>query len=147
MRKFQSKSISQSFKIADRFSKILNDEDTVAFYGKLGSGKTTFIKRIAKNFGVPSNKVSSSSFVILREYNGNIPIFHVDLYRLNSRQIPDEVYECVYEKKGLVLIEWADKIRIDREHYKVSIDFLSLNERKISIKAEDYTKKKLLKKI
>lgn len=147
MKEFYSKNLIQTLKIADRFSKVLNQQDVVAFYGTLGSGKTTFIKGIARNFGVMSRRVSSSSFVILREYKGKIPIYHVDLYRLSNRQIPDEVYECIYEKRGLVLIEWADKISIEREHYQITMDFVSLDKRKISIKTRTNSKNRLLKKL
>jgi len=147
MREFFAKNISQTRKIAGRFSKILNGQDTVGFWGSLGSGKTTFIKGIAGSFGIPQKNVTSGSFVILRRYQGEIPIYHVDLYRTAASQIPDEVYEAIFEKKGLILIEWAERIDITCEYFKIFIELISLDSRKITIDACGGSLKRRLNKL
>ena len=147
MRNFIVSNIKQTYKLARRFSCILSNHDIVGFCGRLGSGKTTFIKVVAECFGIPKNNIISGSFVILNQYQAKFPIYHVDLYRLNSSQIPDEIYEIISDKNGLVLIEWADRLSIPSEYFKVQLDFLSLNSRKITIDADGNNLKKRLNKI
>ena len=92
--------------------------------GVLGSGKTTFIKGIAVNFGIKKEDITSSSFIIFKEHSGIQPVYHVDLYRTRESQVPD-----------LVLIEWARNMRISRDYYSIHMKLVSLNERKITIDA------------
>ena len=133
MKKFISKNTADTFKIAHKLARILKKGDAVCFYGQLGAGKTTFIKGICERFGVQKRKVTSSSFIILRNHMGKIPIYHVDLYRLNSNQVPDEVYEYMEERKGLTLIEWAERVEAPQEHFTVDIKLKNLEERLITI--------------
>ena len=138
MIEYYSRNLAQTLTIAKNFSKILSEGDLVRFFGGLGAGKTSFIKGIAKGLGFPEDEVVSSSFIILREYKARFPIFHIDLYRLKSSQIPDEIYEVIFERKGLVLVEWPEKLEIERECFDIQIDFLSLSERRIKI-SSDYS--------
>ena len=136
MRKFTSKSTAKTLRIARKLSRVLKKGDVVGFYGKLGAGKTTFIKGIAEGLGVAKERVTSSSFVILRSYKARFPIYHVDLYRLNSRQVPDEVYEYMDDASGLTLIEWAERIELPREHFRVDITLKDLERRAIRVSAK-----------
>ncbi len=145
MREFFSKSFAQTFKIAERFSKVLVEGDLVRVSGGLGVGKTTFIKGIAQGFNFPKEEVLSSSFIILRRYEAKLPIFHIDLYRLKESQIPDEVYEIIFGGEGLVLIEWPERIKIRRDCFDIQIEFLSLSERRVLIKANSPRLEKRLK--
>ena len=146
MKEFLSKSTQDTSRLAKKFSKILTKGDVVGFSGQLGAGKTTFIKAIAKNLGV-KDEVTSSSFVILRQYEGKITIFHIDLYRLSLKQIPDDVYDCMYPAKGLALIEWADKIKLPKNNFSVEIELTSLSCRRIKIKAASRSSHQRLKKL
>ena len=81
----------------------------VAFYGELGAGKTTIIKGIAAGLGV-ADVVKSPSFVIVTEYAGRLPVYHVDLYRLNENSDFDSIgLDSYLEGKGVCLIEWAER--------------------------------------
>jgi tRNA threonylcarbamoyladenosine biosynthesis protein TsaE len=83
--------------------------DVVAFYGELGAGKTTMIKGIASGLGV-ADVVKSPSFVILTEYAGRLPVYHVDLYRLNENSDFESIgLDSYLDGDGVCLIEWAER--------------------------------------
>lgn len=92
-------------RIADR----LKPGDVVAFYGELGSGKTTMIKGICAGLGV-TETVKSPSFVIVTEYEGRLPVYHIDLYRLTDSQALNPVgLDSYLYGNGVCLIEWAER--------------------------------------
>ena len=85
--------------------------DILALVGDLGTGKTTLTKYIARELGI-MQAITSPTFTIICEYtDGRLPLYHFDVYRLNSA---DEMLELGYEEyffgDGVCIIEWADKI-------------------------------------
>ena len=69
--------------IGEKLAKTLKPGDMIALSGDLGSGKTTFTKGIGKGLGIKdSRRINSPTFVLIKEYNGKIPLYHLDLYRL-----------------------------------------------------------------
>jgi len=87
----------------------LKPGDVVAFYGELGAGKTTMIKGVAAGLGV-AEVVKSPSFVIVTEYAGRLPVYHVDLYRLNESSDFESIgLDSYLEGDGVCLIEWAER--------------------------------------
>lgn len=103
-------------KVAEEFIQYISESDLqsniFAFYGKMGAGKTTFIKAICKALGV-KDIVNSPTFTIINEYRSDrgFPIYHFDFYRINKLQ---EAYDIGVEEyfagNGLCLIEWPEKI-------------------------------------
>lgn len=94
-----------------KIAKSLNNHDVIALSGELGAGKTTLIQGIAEGLGV-TDYVTSPSFTLINEYNGRFPIFHIDLYRLEKlEQIEDLGLEDYFEKDGIVIIEWAERMK------------------------------------
>lgn len=80
---------------------------TVALYGPLGAGKTYLVRCLAQALHVQDN-VSSPSYVLLHEYEGPVPMFHLDLYRLSSEE---EVWELGLRDmigRGLLVVEWPE---------------------------------------
>ncbi|MFN4228046.1 MAG: tRNA (adenosine(37)-N6)-threonylcarbamoyltransferase complex ATPase subunit type 1 TsaE, partial [Candidatus Ratteibacteria bacterium] len=98
------------------------------------SGKTTLIKGIVKNFS--KNQVFSPSFVIVNEYKGKIPIFHFDIYRIKSFDELIDIGWNDYINKGIILIEWVEKIKkyLPKNSIYVKIRIVGENERIIEIK-------------
>lgn len=87
----------------------LEPGDVVAFFGELGSGKTTMIKGICAGLGV-NDPVRSPSFVIVSEYEGRMPVYHIDLYRLADRAGCEAVGLDFYlGGEGVCLVEWAER--------------------------------------
>ena len=94
-------------KLAEDIAHSLKKGDVIALYGELGVGKTFFTKKLCSFLEV-REIVSSPSYVLMNEYEGKFPIFHLDLYRLNAAE---EVLELgIHElfEKGILIIEWPE---------------------------------------
>ena len=128
--------------------KLAKPGDLLAFYGELGAGKTCFIQGISQGLEV-KDYVTSPSFTIVNEYQGKIPIYHFDLFRLNTEEILELGYEEYFYGEGLTVIEWAEKIEqlLPKEHLKIDIKFKDLYERTISFISQGDRFDKLLKEL
>lgn len=131
---FNSDSSEDTFCVGVELGRVLKKGDLLAINGELGTGKTCLIKGIASGLN-SLDIVSSPSFSIIKEYDGNIPIFHFDLYRLNvSEEIEELGYEEYFYGNGVTLIEWASKIQpyLPNELLSINIHFgQEINLRKI----------------
>lgn len=106
-----SNSPSETIEIGEKIGRNLKKDDIVGLTGKLGAGKTTIIQGIARGLGVESKQyVRSPSFVLIHEYQGKFPIYHMDLYRLRGKEITDLGYEEYIFGNGVCIIEWVEKI-------------------------------------
>ena len=108
----KTKSSAQTVKLGKAIGRLLGPGQVVALIGDLGAGKTTLTKGLSSGLGVDPSTVMSPSFVLIREYEGRIPVYHFDLYRLdNLDQVEGLGYEEYFYGQGLTIIEWADKIK------------------------------------
>ncbi len=106
-----SMSPDETEQIAVELASALKPGDIVALYGDLGSGKTCFVRGLARGLNC-SRPAKSPSFSIINEYPGNIPLYHFDLYRLeNTAQIDELGWTDYLESDGILAIEWAEKIK------------------------------------
>ncbi len=85
--------------------------DVITCCGPLGAGKTTLVQGFAEGLGISSAAyVRSPTFTLVNEYQGSVPLYHFDFYRLTS---PDDVWDLGFEEyvesEGVVIVEWADK--------------------------------------
>jgi len=111
--------------------------DVVGFYGELGSGKTTMIKGVAMGLGVKEQSlVKSPSFVMINEYKGRYPIYHIDLYRVkNGEEILSIGFDDYLYGEGVCLIEWAEKAEkeLPEKIIKIELEVVSPSERKVKL--------------
>lgn len=143
-----TKSPEETKNLGKEVGKLAKPGDLLAFYGELGAGKTCFIQGISQELEV-KDYVTSPSFTIVNEYQGKIPIYHFDLFRLNTEEILELGYEEYFYGEGLTVIEWAEKIEhlLPKEHLKIDIKFKDLYERTISFISQGDRFDKLLKEL
>jgi len=111
MLRFVTESLEETLRIGERLGRLLNKGNIVCLSGDLGAGKTAFTQGVAKGMGV-KDYVTSPTYTIINEYEGRLPLYHFDVYRLND---VSEMYELGYEEyffgDGVVVLEWADVVR------------------------------------
>ena len=92
--------------------RFLQGGDILCLYGELGSGKTVLTKGLAKGLGVANeDRVRSPSFVLIHRYEGRVPIYHADLFRLAGPADVDDIgLHELLGGEGIAIIEWADKL-------------------------------------
>ena len=130
MKSLISKSDQETKRIAARLAKYLKAQDFLALCGDLGTGKTTFVKGLARGLGIKEEQVISPSFMLIRQYKGKLPLYHFDLYRLDYlEQVEFLGYEEYFYGEGVCCMEWANKIEelLPAEYLQINIKFLSLD--------------------
>lgn len=117
-------SAQQTFEIAEQFAKHLNIGDVITLDGDLGAGKTAFTRGVASGLGL-TDVVVSPTFTIVNEYrHGEKPLFHFDVYRLETE---DDLYDIGWEDylqgNGICIVEWASIMPkvFYMPHYEVKI--------------------------
>ncbi len=134
---FRSLSPAQTKQIGLRVGRLLGKGSVVALIGDLGSGKTTFVKGLAKGLGVKDEKkIVSPTFVLIQEYQGKQKIYHMDWYRLDTVKGSDaaSAMEC-FESDAVSLVEWADrgKAMLPKEHLRITFKHKTPTSREIVI--------------
>jgi len=105
-----SSSPDETRAIAGVFAPVMRAGDVVLLSGDLGAGKTGFVQGAAAALGV-TTRVTSPSFVLVREYQGRVRIVHVDVYRLDTLQeLIDLGYEEIFAPDAVLFIEWGDAV-------------------------------------
>lgn len=121
--------------LAKRFAGELQPGDVVCLSGPLGAGKTQFVKGLASYFGVDPTEVLSPTFTLIHEYDGTMPIFHFDCYRMNN---PEEALEIGAEeyfyREGVSVVEWPENILPFIPEHARWIDIESLGPQKRKFK-------------
>lgn len=118
-----------------KLAKGLKPHSVIALTGELGAGKTTLIQGIAEGLGI-KDYVTSPSFTLINEYSGQRPLYHIDLYRLEDIESIKELgIEEYFEKDGIIIIEWAERMK----------DLLPPNTKNIEIKVIDENTRNIIR--
>ena len=109
---FLTRSEQETVALAHRIAAGLKPGAVILLYGDLGAGKTAFVRGVARALGIDPEEVTSPTFVLIQEYRGgSMTLYHVDLYRLDSKFAIEELgLEELAAEGGLVAIEWADRL-------------------------------------
>ena len=110
MSQFVTENPQETEALGQKLAACLHGGETVAFTGGMGMGKTVFTRGLARGLGVQQG-VASPTFTIMREYEGRLPIYHFDMYRIHSL---NDLYNCGFfdyvDGDGILIIEWSENI-------------------------------------
>ena len=126
--KITTRNERETIELAQNFESEKFPNMIICLDGELGSGKTIFTKGIANALGIKQN-ITSPTFTIIKEYDGELPLYHMDVYRLsgNTDGIGIEEY---FHKGGVVVIEWAETIKDILPKERLEIKFRVVDENK-----------------
>lgn len=137
MKEFITNSVEETLAAAAEVAAKLSAGDIILYEGDMGAGKTHFTKGIAKFLNV-DDEVTSPTFALVNEYSGDLPLFHFDLYRIDSY---DDLYAIGFfdylDRDGIIAAEWSENIAELKEELgevvTVCIEKLSETGRKITV--------------
>ncbi|HOM15979.1 MAG TPA: tRNA (adenosine(37)-N6)-threonylcarbamoyltransferase complex ATPase subunit type 1 TsaE [Thermoguttaceae bacterium] len=108
---WEAKNEADTEQLGEALARLLPNGAVVALVGTLGAGKTRLVQSLVRAEGTPADLASSPTFVLIHEYPGRRPLYHMDAYRIRSEQeFMDLGPEEYWEGPGICLIEWADKV-------------------------------------
>ncbi|MCJ7605890.1 MAG: tRNA (adenosine(37)-N6)-threonylcarbamoyltransferase complex ATPase subunit type 1 TsaE [Dehalococcoidales bacterium] len=119
-----------------RMGAVLEPGSVIALTGELGCGKTLLTRGICAGLGVPLRQVNSPTFVLVNEYRGRLPVFHLDVYRLNSEADVVDIGILDYLSRtgsGVMIVEWAEKIAGVLPDDRLNIEITTLSARRRSL--------------
>lgn len=123
----------ETLQFSKELAQKLQPGDVITLEGDLGAGKTTFTKGLAVGLDINKN-VSSPTFTIIKEYNGRLPLYHMDVYRLEDSD-EDLGFDEYFEGQGVTVVEWAHLIedQLPEELLQINITHGEENSRNLTI--------------
>lgn len=107
---YLSHSAADTEELGRRLAAVLRSGDVVAYRGGLGAGKTAFTRGLAAGLGCTA-RVSSPTFTVVNEYDGPLPLFHFDMYRLSgAEELFDIGWEDYLSRPGVCAVEWSERV-------------------------------------
>src|SRR5690625_2405307 len=139
-----TKSESETRMLAKTLSKYLKPGDVITLEGELGTGKTTFVKGIAEGLNI-KRTVTSPTFTMIKQYSGDLPLYHMDVYRLEGMEEDIGFDEHIYGN-GVSIIEWAQFIEdfLPTERLMIQLEYIDDVSRKIKLNPVGLRYEKLL---
>jgi tRNA threonylcarbamoyladenosine biosynthesis protein TsaE len=132
----ETRTAAETIEFGKKLAADLKAGDVMALVGELGAGKTCLVKGIALGLGVSQN-ATSPTFTIIHEYvGGRLPLYHVDLYRLESVQQALAIgLEEYFDTAGVTVIEWAEKVEslLPERTIRVRLEIVDESTRRIEI--------------
>ncbi len=118
-----SKNEAETEALGMKLVSVLQPGTVVAFTGDLGAGKTAFVRGMARGLGI-TERVTSPTFTIVNEYEGGtLPLFHFDMYRLDSAEALFDIgWEDFLRRGGICAVEWSENIQEALEESTVYVD-------------------------
>ena len=144
--KFNSNNRQQTIDIGNKLGKLAKANMIFCMSGDLGAGKTTMTKGIAKGLNI-DDIITSPTFTIMKSYNGRLPLYHLDCYRLEGLN-QDLGFEEYLEDNGLAIIEWSENIKnLINECLYINIEYIDDENRIITLVPNGKQYEQLLKEL
>ncbi|GBD36659.1 tRNA threonylcarbamoyladenosine biosynthesis protein TsaE [bacterium HR36] len=138
-------------RLAAELAKHLFPGAVIGLIGELGAGKTFFVRSLADALGTPDSRlVNSPTFILIQEYEGRLPIYHFDTYRLNRvRDFVDLGVHEYFGGDGVCLIEWADRVQsvLPPERLEITLAITGPTRRRIRLHAYGSAYVQLVEKV
>ena len=125
-------------RLGERLGRAARPNDVFALSGELGTGKTVLARGVAIGLGIDPSDISSPTFIILREHGGGrLPLFHIDLYRLEGVDLANTGWEECLDAGGVTVIEWPDRAGalMPDDRLDVRIEHIADTKRRIVVGA------------
>ncbi|WP_085993412.1 tRNA (adenosine(37)-N6)-threonylcarbamoyltransferase complex ATPase subunit type 1 TsaE [Oceanobacillus senegalensis] len=131
-------SSDETMQLGEKLASLLKPGDVLTLEGDLGAGKTTFTKGLARGLGV-KRTVNSPTFTIVKEYEGRLPLYHMDVYRLENSD-EDIGFDEYFHGEGITVVEWATFIEdfLPTERLNVKISYQEGDSRVIEFTSNSY---------
>src|SRR4030065_1548238 len=145
-----TESVNETLAIGKKLGRLLSPGDVILLTGELGAGKTCLVKGIADGLGIKGTRITSPTFIIINEYTGKIPLYHIDLYRIGIIEDLREIgMEEILYGKGVTAIEWAERIKdtLPDERVDITLKCVDDKTREIDISAFGSHHREILKKL
>ncbi|NCB32817.1 MAG: tRNA (adenosine(37)-N6)-threonylcarbamoyltransferase complex ATPase subunit type 1 TsaE [Erysipelotrichia bacterium] len=145
--KINTSSMEETWKLGEKIGSSVKPNMVILLDGDLGAGKTTLTQGIAKGLGISKN-VTSPTFNILKIYEGRMPLYHIDAYRLEGLH-QDLGFDEFLDDDGLTVIEWSQYVPslIPEEFLFISIHLLEADQREFDMQAKGAVYEKLLEEL
>lgn len=140
----------QTWKLGEKLGSRLGPGDTVCLYGDLGAGKTSFSYGIALGLEVKERYIPSPTFTFVNEYQGRVPFYHIDLYRLKDVEELENIgFEEYLDSDGVTVIEWAERAEafLPEENLSVYLIYVNENTREFGFLGEGERYRKLVEEL
>jgi tRNA threonylcarbamoyladenosine biosynthesis protein TsaE len=111
---FQTHNAAETFALGRQLGAQLNGGEVLFLNGPLGAGKTVFVKGLAAALDIDPEEVTSPSFTLVNPYAGRLPLFHIDLYRLDEGAAAAhavDLEELLTDAGAVIVIEWAERLK------------------------------------
>jgi len=145
---FISRSEAQTHRLGVRLGSLAQSGLVIALIGQLGTGKTRLAQGFGEGLQVPAHEViNSPTFTFINQYQGRLPLYHIDVYRLSDPTEAETLgLDDYFYNDGVCLIEWADLIEpiLPAERLEVELHHLENTKRRVVIRALGDASQKLL---
>jgi len=132
-----------------RLASLLSGGELLGLSGELGAGKTCFIKGLARGLNLQEERILSPTFTMIQEHHGRLPLYHIDLYRLEETDVDELGLREYLFSSGVAAVEWFERLREapELDCLQIRISYDGANYRKIELIASDARYESILQRL
>jgi tRNA threonylcarbamoyladenosine biosynthesis protein TsaE len=144
---FLSRSLDDTTRLGKAIGEAVGPGAVISLVGPLGAGKTNLTRAIAVGLGINEADVSSPTFMLIQEYEGRLPLYHFDTYRLKDlEEFEDLGPDEYFYGEGVCLVEWGDRVQelLPPDHLRIEIEVTGETARRFLLEAHGKTSEELV---